>query len=226
MDFLNFEAIGIKFSLNKSNFTIFNIYRPPSSNPTAFRLEFSSLLEDLVPSTSKIILTGDFNLHVNDLSQSSSSLFLSLLNSFNLTQHINFSTHKLGHTLDLLIARSTSNIISNIKDSIPNFCDHHAILFSIIVPSYPRPARVTKVIRCINKINIPSFCQDISNSEIYTSPPTTFSSYVELFSKTLSGLLDKHAQSKIITISERPHKPYITSEILEQKRIRSKLEII
>ena len=48
-----------------------------------------------------ILVAGDFNIHV-DVSGDSQS-FLDLLESLCCTQLVDFSTHKHGHTLDLLI---------------------------------------------------------------------------------------------------------------------------
>src|SRR5215467_175634 len=42
-----------------------------------------------------------------------STAFLNLLDSFDLAQHVNTSTHTGGHALELLISRSSSTLISN-----------------------------------------------------------------------------------------------------------------
>ena len=99
-------------SITTTPFTLLNIYRPPSSSKTTFMSEFTSLLEDFISSSSEIIFTGDFNFHVDDPLAPHVSSFLDLLSTFNLTQHITYPTHNSTHTLDLLITRSTSSLIS------------------------------------------------------------------------------------------------------------------
>ena len=72
-----------------------------------FFYEFSVLLELLVFSPANLFLNGDFNFHVNDPSDSTSSQFLDLLNCFNL-DICNLCTpkHKNNNVLDLIIIRS------------------------------------------------------------------------------------------------------------------------
>src|SRR3954463_4317229 len=79
-------------------------------NSTLFQDEFSTLLEDLISSPSELIITGDFNFHVDDPNSSSGSSFLSLLDTFGLSQLVSFPTHTAGNTLDLLITRSSSTL--------------------------------------------------------------------------------------------------------------------
>ena len=169
----SFESICIKFSISQSSFLLFTIYGTPTSLISPFQSEFTSPLEDIACSSSEIIFTGDFNFHVDTPTAPNSSTFLTFLETFNLTQHINFSTHDLGHTLDLLITRSTSKAISNIIDVIPAISDHHAIFLNLHVPNHSRPSRITKLIRPINNINITSFSADILASDLHYVTPTS-----------------------------------------------------
>ena len=188
--FTSFEALCVKFSVSGSSFTILNVYRPPSSSVSDFFSEFSTLLEDLVSSPSELLLTGDFNFHVDTPAQIPASSFLSLLETFNLIQHVNFSIHRLGHTLDLLISRASSNFISSIDQTFVGISDHSAVLCSISVPVHPRPPRITQFTRNLKKINIESFCNDIRNSAIYSSTISTLDPFVSLFNSTLSSIFD------------------------------------
>ena len=82
---------------------LFTIYRPPNTSHPAFISELSSLLEDLASSNSEVFITGDFNIHVDILSDPFSKSFSNLLETFDLKLHITFPTHNSGYTLDLLI---------------------------------------------------------------------------------------------------------------------------
>ena len=222
----SFEAICVQLSISSSSFILLSVYRPPTSSIPVFLSEFSSLLEELVSSPSEILIAGDFNFHVDTPDLAPTSSFLSLLESFDLTQHVNFPTHKLGHTLDLLITRCGSTFLSSFSHTLPEISDHYAILSTIIVPHCPRPSRSVKFIRCFRNINIPSFCNDILNSNIHSSTPTNLDSYIENFSNTLSTILDSHAPLKKVTTSNRPNKPFFTPEIRKEKAKRSRLETI
>src|SRR6267154_1266267 len=236
--FSSFESAAYHVTFASSSFILLLIYRPPpttkstipptpvSNSFSSFFSDFSLLLEDLVASPSELIITGDFNLHLDDSSCSKSTSFLSLLHTFDLTQLVSFSTHSDGHTLDLLITRASSSILSNIDYSIlpSSFSDHSAILSSLNVPSSSRPPSITKVIRNTKSIHIPSFSNDILSSPLFTTSPHSLSSYLDLSSSTISLLLYKHAPSKTITCSSKTLKPFITPAILKQKSIRSRLE--
>src|SRR3989441_4975070 len=196
----------------------------PCSNSTLFQAEFSTLLEDLICSPPELIITGDFNFHVDDPNSSSGSSFLSLLDTFGLSQLVSFPTHTVGHTLDLLITRSSFTLFSDVDYACPSLSDHHAILSVFSVPSHSRSLRITKLIRKTKSINVTSFSNDIYSSCLHSSPPLSLSSYLQLFSSTISHLIDKHAPLKTVSCSSNTRKPFITDSILKQKSLRSKLE--
>ena len=64
-------------------------------------------------------MVGDFNFHVDTCDSGYKTKFLQLLDVFNLNQHTNGSTHKDGHTLDLVISRSDDDIVSNLSIDSP-----------------------------------------------------------------------------------------------------------
>ena len=66
-------------------------------------VEFGSLLEQYVMDSSSLLITGDFNLHIDNNLDKSSQDFLALIDLFNLKQHVCSPTHHAGHILDILI---------------------------------------------------------------------------------------------------------------------------
>src|SRR4051812_11692747 len=198
----------------------------PSALPKlhSFQAEFSTLLEDLISSPTELIITGDFIFHVDDPNSPSGSSFLTLLDTFGLSQLVSFPTHTAGHTLDLLITRSSSTLFSDIDYACPSLSDHHAILSVFSVPSHSRFPRITKLIRNTKSINVTSFSNDIFSSCLHSSSPLSLSSYLQLFSSTITRLMDKHAPLKTVSCSSNTRKPFITDSILKQKSLRSKLE--
>ncbi len=49
---------------------------------------------------SRLLLTGDFNIHVDQKDDNFAINFSQLLESHDLVQHVGVSTHVNGHTLD------------------------------------------------------------------------------------------------------------------------------
>ena len=64
--------------------------------------EFSSFLSFAATTPHEFLITGDFNIHLDNPTDHLTSQFLSLLSTFNLTQHVDFPTHDKNHILDWL----------------------------------------------------------------------------------------------------------------------------
>ena len=168
------ESLSTKSaSITTAPYILLNIYRPPALSKTTFISEFTSLLEGFISSPSELIITGDFNLHVDQPTAPYVASFLDLLDTFTLTQHISFPTHDPGHTLDLLITRSTSTLLHSVDHTFSPISDHNVILSTLTIPTKSRSPRITKQIRAINSINVPNFSKDVLTSCLYTSPATS-----------------------------------------------------
>ena len=117
--FKSFEMSTVTLKLPHSKLTIFNIYRPPSSlaksrhtaSFSQFLEDFQTLISSISTTPHEFLITGDFNIHVDDLTDSNALKFISLLDLANLTQHVPFSTHCHSHTLDLVITTSDSLLL-------------------------------------------------------------------------------------------------------------------
>ena len=53
------------------------------------------------------MIVEDLNFHIDSLENHDTGQFLDLLEYTSLVQHVNISTHELGHTHDLIITRSS-----------------------------------------------------------------------------------------------------------------------
>ena len=109
--FTSFESSSVTLKLPHSVLSVFNIYCPPLSS--RFSKPFSvffSFLSTAATTPHEFLITGDFNIHLDNPTDYYASQFLSLLSSFNLTQHVNFPTHNKNHILDLVITSSDSSL--------------------------------------------------------------------------------------------------------------------
>ena len=211
---LIFEFMATKLSTGNKETIFLNIYRPPSSKISTFLQEFQNLLEIFVPSPSELIISGDFNIHA-DSDLTTSHNFSGILDNFHLTQHINFPTH--GHTLDLLITRSSSTVITHSQhESYQSY--HKSFTFKFFPHIRPTTERTTIQYRSYNTIDVDNFKNDILASPLYTKPASNASDLADHFSSTLRSILDIHAPIKTKTVVQRPHTPWINPEILQAKR--------
>ena len=87
------------------------------------------LMETLNASDETFILAGDVNIHLDDKNDFYTKQFNDIMEMFNLVQHVNFATHKLGHTFDFVVTPADSPIIENIKATNVDLSDHYMILF-------------------------------------------------------------------------------------------------
>ncbi|XP_073351144.1 uncharacterized protein [Pagrus major] len=110
---------------------IINLYHPPGYNQERFRKflnEFQSLLDEVKKKYSSIIVTGDFNIHVNKERRSYTDEFEYLLLVNDLEQHVEESTHRRGNTLDLVI---TTNVeVSGLFVRDDGISDHYTVYFN------------------------------------------------------------------------------------------------
>jgi hypothetical protein len=163
------------FKLPKGKLTVFNIYRPPTS-PSKSRIKFSfshfledfqTLISDVATHPHDFFITGDFNIHGDDLSDSHTQQFMSLLSQADLTQHVSFPTHRHIHALDLVITTADSLLtrtVNSPSDHFPIFSSHD-ILSLHITTSKPSP-HSKHSFRSVKSINFLSFIQNILSSTL------------------------------------------------------------
>ena len=108
-EFRSFECLDVTFASSNDIRTLV-IYRPPCSTVNGLSVnlfldEFSTLLEEVVISTSEFLILGDFNFHIDDKNDIHTKQFMDIIESFNCKQLVTQATHVYGHILDLVIVR-------------------------------------------------------------------------------------------------------------------------
>ena len=105
--FKSFAYVELSLNYLSTNLRIVTEYRPPpspsnQSTVVLFYNVFPILLERLATASGSLLIADDFNLHVNDVRDSTATRFLQLIESFNLKQYVWEPTHRNGHTLDFI----------------------------------------------------------------------------------------------------------------------------
>jgi len=128
----SFEFMSALLTIGSFAFRVIVIYRIPPSKQnklkkTTFLAEFADLLELSATWSGKLLLLGDFNVHWDIPGDSERKQLATLLNTFGLEQQVQDATHVKGHTLDLVICRTTDNLVSSC--TVSDFLsDHNALL--------------------------------------------------------------------------------------------------
>ena len=105
-----FESLHVDITSATASISLVLLYRPQNKSTGCpfhvFLEEFSAVTDYYLLKHLPLVITGDFNIHVDNDTDTNAVAFNNLLSACGLTQHINSSTHKCGHTLDLFITRS------------------------------------------------------------------------------------------------------------------------
>ena len=151
--------------------------------------QFLSLLEPILLCKEPLVITGDFNIHVDIPSESIQ--FSELLLSLSLIQHVNQPTHEKGHILDLIITRSADNIILSDPAPVHLFSDHFSISCNL---SLSKPSLSSHVVTYRPKsINLPTLHADLASSDLCVNPPDHLEVLIASYASTLSSIYDQHA---------------------------------
>ena len=90
--------------------------------------EWSTFMAQFTIWKSELILVGDVNIHLANQTLYHIVEFIQSLGSHGLQQHIQVPTHHHGHTLDLLISRDTSTLLTDIEVEYINLCNDNGDL--------------------------------------------------------------------------------------------------
>ena len=188
------------------------IYRPgttkSSGNFIEFLNDFDQYLDYLTHLPGKLIINGDFNIHMENPSDIYCKRFQSLFSTYGLVQHVTVPTHTSGGTLDLVLTRS--NITDHLDISALQVVqtvtssDHYFVSFSCLFPHLISTAKVKIVARNIKNINLSEFKDDIRQSIL--CDPSKFSNVEEalnIYNKELSRILNKHAPLKTFEVNTK-----------------------
>ena len=184
-----------------------------------FHDEFSIFLDSFV-CKDKYLLVGDINIHFNNKSDSNTRKLIDILDSRNLKQWINVPTHVAGNTLDWVISHVNADTFINLVDVKDHVISDHFLVS--IYTELNKPKFQKKYIECrnIKGIDTRKFKEDLLNSELLYHPPDDLNDLTNLYNKTISELIDKHAPLKRKLVVERDSCDYFDENLKEAKRLR------
>ena len=133
----SFEYLYASLISSSSIIRLLIIYRPPPAPTDLFFEEFEKLICHVSSSRRKprLLIAGDFNIHLEDCRDRAATRFSSLVEALQLKQHVVGPTHLAGHTLDLILSFKSDRLVSRPYVESP-FSDHFFIgcwLFVVVV---------------------------------------------------------------------------------------------
>ncbi|KAL2095649.1 hypothetical protein ACEWY4_007797 [Coilia grayii] len=211
--FTSFEYLAIKVKTDHSLLLI-TLYRPPKSSPT-FLSDFSTLVSAVLTNYDRIIITGDFNIHVNKSGDSNGKDLLNTLDGFGLHQYVTEATHQLGNTLDLVISQPAN--INNISVSDIAISDHYCVLFEFPFTIHSNRETGATHKRCINESAQQKITELISSRDLLNGHKS-LDEMVAGFNSNLKEILDEVAPLKTKHSSRVKTSPWMNESVREKKR--------
>ena len=173
-----------------SKLRVVGIYRIPYSaahpvSTSVFLNEFPAYLESVVMSPEPLLITGDFNIHVNVPGDSDATRFQELPSSMGLKQQVEKPTHISGHMLDLFITRCSDSLLSAKPIAHFLFYDHITVLCDLELGKPPPKVKQVSS-RKIKEIDREKLQGDLLSSELYQNTPDTLDELVNSYNTTLA----------------------------------------
>ena len=90
-------------------------------------------MESVVVSVNLIIISGDFNIHIDVPDDPGTVKFLSILEYMGLKNHVLIPTHESGHVLHLFITRKNCDFSLGLPVAEYDILDHSFLLCNLLV---------------------------------------------------------------------------------------------
>ena len=222
----SFELMQLEITKENKHVSLFAIYRPEPNNSTmkAFFNEFEDLMEKASVIRNELLISGDFNIHLDEKTNPSAHKLLEVITTFNLVQHVTELTHESGHILDLVITRPTDFISDVLVREF--FSDHKIITFQMKLKKSSFSKRWVMT-RNFKDIDINALNEEI---DVYFSSMTQatcineFDTLASSYDSTFTELINKHAPLKPKLVTTKPKAPWMNLELLNEKRSLRKFE--
>ena len=224
-DKLTFECIHAQVTLQNASWQIFVVYRPPPNAVnkltfTTFKEEFSDFISEINSKYKHYVILGDFNIHIDNRISAQARDFSDILDTFDLAQYVPISTHRAGHTLDLVISHNSGIIPRFLRCDDLNISDHKCVIFDL-PQRKPPPVRRSITYRDLRQVDLDDLKKDISDHDFLPyDDPRIFSEYHQV----LTDICDKHAPSTTKSFILRPNTQWYNQNIRSAKVVRRRLE--
>nr|XP_054587113.1 uncharacterized protein LOC129152559 [Nothobranchius furzeri] len=211
------------------------LYRPPGPY-SEFLDQISDFLSDLVLNTDKVIVVGDFNIHVDIEKDCLNVAFSNILDSIGFTQRIHSSTHSCHHTLDLVLTYGIECEEITIFPHSPVLSDHFLITFEFFITEFSRHENKFHYSRSLSdnavasvKSTVPSLLssasqRNVAEGNIFSSSPSQIDALVHHVKSSLRVALDDVSPLKKKVIRDRKLAPWFNSHLRALKQNSRKLE--
>lgn len=111
----SYEVLQVECEVNGNRITLIILYRPPYSSMSSFIEELKTYLDSIDMVGANVIICGDFNVWMDDLSARYVSDFVDMIDSFNLANMVDEPTTIGGHMIDLVLVDKANNLVQDVQ---------------------------------------------------------------------------------------------------------------
>ncbi len=155
-------------------------------------LKQCSTTEPQKQTADKVLIVGDFNIHVDNDKDALGSAFIDILNSIGVRKHISGPTHCRSHTLDVILSHGIEVFGVEILQQSDDISDHYLVLFKLHIakalnstPCYKYGRTITSTTKDCFVNNLPDLSQFLSTSISAEKLDDVTETMASLFSSTL-----------------------------------------
>ena len=173
----------------------------------------------------KLIILGDFNIHVNDESDENAGNFRDIIMTLGLEKHVHFSTHKAGNTLDLVMTELGSKLEVTKCSPGQFWLDHCAADFVVKLPMCSSVQEVDTIyVRRLCKLDYDRLIENVHISNLLLM--NDLRELVGTMEKNIQNALDSQALLKKKQLPVRTRVQWYTNDLKQQKQTVRKREQI
>ncbi len=154
----------------------------------------------------KVLIVGDFNIHIDNDKDALGSAFIDVLNSIGVIQHVSGPTHCWNHHLDLILSHGIDVNGVEVLQQSDDISDHYLVLCKLHIaksanstPSYKYGRTITSTTKDCFVSNLPDWSQFL----ITSNSTEKLDDATEIMDSLFSSTLDMVAPLRLRKIKEK-----------------------
>ena len=220
---LSYELFCSELSLNGIKTLLICIYYPGYSKKHTYSRakfidEFAELIISIRNFNKPFIICGDFNIHLDVLSDSDTKMFNSILYEHELNQLVSSPTQQSGHILDGVIIPTSFPFDINVSVIDKCISDHYLVVIDIAAEKQSRPKK------SVSSRNLKCLEFSTFSSKLKEKFSVSTDNSCTNFFNVLKSTLDLLCPLSIRTISERKGSPWFCDKVKVLKRLQRQAE--
>ena len=207
------ELMNVNIAIKGININLYIVYRPPKGSVIEFCNSLAMILESNINiDKGKLLMLGDFYIHLDEKNNPDTITFSDFLESFSLINYATFFTHTAKHILDLVISNDPTLVHSVLPGHV--LSDHMFVRATLQIVR-PIPPQRTVTYRKYKNLDRNQFRQDLIEGFSEKSP-STMDDMVQQYNDMIIIALDKQIPEKTKLVRDIHHQPWFNDKIKKE----------